>query len=32
MTDEDATEIAKGAPFLQNNPRGQVLVWPLTGR
>jgi hypothetical protein len=25
----EATELAKGAPFLQNNPRGQVLVRPV---
>jgi hypothetical protein len=25
----EATELAKGAPFLQNNPRGQVLVRPI---
>jgi hypothetical protein len=25
----EATELAKGAPFLQNNPKGQVLVRPI---
>ena len=25
----EATDLAKGAPFLQNNPRGQVLVRPI---
>jgi hypothetical protein len=25
----EATELAKGAPFLQNNPRGQVVVRPI---
>ena len=25
----EATELAKGAPFLQNNPGGQVLVRPI---
>jgi hypothetical protein len=25
----EATELAKGAPFLQNNPRGRVLVRPI---
>jgi hypothetical protein len=25
----EATEIAKGAPFLQNHPRGQVVVRPV---
>jgi hypothetical protein len=26
---EEATELAKGAPFLQNNSRGQVVVRPV---
>ena len=25
----EATELAKGAPFLQNHPRGRVLVKPI---
>lgn len=25
----EATDLAKGAPFLQNNPRGRVLVRPI---
>jgi hypothetical protein len=25
----DATELAQGSPFLQNNPRGQILVRPI---
>jgi hypothetical protein len=25
----EATELAQGSPFLQNNPRGQILIRPI---